>query len=120
MITSWNSYYAGIPRDVVEAARIDGNSPFGVYRRIMLPALVSVGILNALYCWNDVLMALLVMQSSDHRTLMVGITALRGQYSSDIPTFAAGVRIAAIPLLLVYLVFQRQITEGVTAGSTKG
>ena len=48
------------------------------------------------------------------------ITALRGQYSSDIPTFAAGVLIAAVPLLLVYLVFQRQITEGVTAGSTKG
>jgi multiple sugar transport system permease protein len=118
------SDYAGIPRDVVEAARIDGNSPFGVYRRIMLPlgrpALVSVAILNALYCWNDVLVALLVMQSSEHRTLMVGITALRGQYSSDIPTFAAGVLIAAVPLLLVYLVFQRQITEGVTAGSTKG
>jgi multiple sugar transport system permease protein len=118
------SYYAGIPRDVVEAARIDGNTTFGVYRRIMLPlgrpALVSVAILNALYCWNDVLVALLVMQSSDHRTLMVGITALRGQYSSDIPTFAAGVLIAAVPMLLVYLVFQRQITEGVTAGSTKG
>ncbi len=118
------SYYAGIPREIVEAARVDGNTTFGVYRRIMLPlgrpALLSVGILNALYCWNDVLVALLVMQSSDHRTLMVGITALRGQYSADIPTFAAGVLIAAVPLLLVYLVFQRQITQGVTAGSTKG
>lgn len=118
------SYYAGVPRDVVEAARIDGNSLFGVYRRIMLPlgrpALLSVGILNALYCWNDVLVALLIMQSQDHRTLMVGITALRGQYSSDIPTFAAGVLIAAVPMLAIYLVFQRQITDGVTAGSTKG
>lgn len=118
------SYYNGIPREVVEAARIDGNSPFGVYRRIMLPlgtpALLSVGILDALFCWNDVLIALLMMPSAQHRTLMIGVTSLRGQYSSDIPTFAAGVLIAAVPVLAVYLFFQRQIAEAVTAGSTKG
>ncbi|MEV0274387.1 carbohydrate ABC transporter permease [Hamadaea sp. NPDC050747] len=118
------SYYTGIPADIVDAARIDGSSIYGVYRRIMLPlgapALLSVGVLDALFCWNDVLIALLLMPSSQHRTLMVGITSLRGQYSDDIPTFAAGVLIAAIPILVVYLVFQRQITEAVTAGATKG
>ncbi|NUR90937.1 MAG: carbohydrate ABC transporter permease [Nonomuraea sp.] len=118
------SYYTGIPREIVDAARIDGNTLYGVYRRIMLPmgkpALLSVGILDALFCWNDVLIALLTMPSPEHRTLMVGVTALRGQYSDDIPTFSSGVLIAAVPVLAIYLVFQRQIADGITAGSTKG
>ncbi|MDG4830741.1 carbohydrate ABC transporter permease [Solwaraspora sp. WMMD1047] len=118
------SYYRTIPVEIVDAARIDGNSVYGVYRRIMLPlgapALLSVGILNALFCWNDVLIALLMMPSAEHRTLMVGVTSLRGQYSADIPTFASGVLIAAVPVLLVYLFLQRQIADGVAAGSTKG
>ncbi|MCG5221084.1 carbohydrate ABC transporter permease [Streptosporangium sp. KLBMP 9127] len=118
------SYYKTIPPEIVDAARIDGNTTYGVYRRIMLPmgtpALLSVGILNALFCWNDVLISLLMMPSADHRTLMVGVTALRGQYSDDIPTFASGVLIAAVPVLMIYLFLQRQIADGVTAGSTKG
>jgi multiple sugar transport system permease protein len=118
------SYFAGIPGEIIDAARIDGNTIYGVYRRIMLPmgrpALLSVGILNTLFTWNDVLIALLLMPSAEHRTLMVGVTSLRGQYSADIPTFAAGVFIAAIPVLMIYLFFQRQIADGITAGSTKG
>lgn len=118
------SYYRGVPAEIIDAARIDGNTPWGVYRRIMLPmgtpALLSVGILNGLFCWNDVLISLLMMPSADHRTLMVGVTSLRGQYSDDIPTFAAGVLIAAVPVLVTYLFLQRQIADGVTAGSTKG
>ncbi|MCR3751980.1 carbohydrate ABC transporter permease [Lentzea californiensis] len=118
------SYYATVPAEIVDAARIDGNSVYGVYWRIMLPigapALLSVGVLNALFCWNDVLISLLMMPSAEHRTLMIGVTSLRGQYSDDIPTFAAGVLIAAVPVLVVYLFLQRQIADGVTAGSTKG
>jgi ABC-type glycerol-3-phosphate transport system permease component len=118
------SYYKTIPAEIVDAARIDGNTTYGVYRRIMLPmgtpALLSVGILNALFCWNDVLISLLMMPSADHRTLMVGVTSLRGQYSDNIPTFASGVLIAAVPVLMIYLFLQRQIADGVTAGSTKG
>jgi ABC-type glycerol-3-phosphate transport system permease component len=117
------SYYTGIPDEIVDAARIDGNTTYGVYRRVMVPmgrpALLSVGILNALFCWNDVLIALLMMPSAEHRTLMVGVTSLRGQYSDDIPLFASGVLIAALPVLVLYLFFQRQIADGVTAGSTK-
>ncbi|WP_153394445.1 carbohydrate ABC transporter permease [Ornithinicoccus halotolerans] len=118
------SYYSRIPGEIVEAARVDGSSTLGIYLRLMLPlgrpALLSVGILNALFCWNDVLIALLTMQSQDNRTLMVGVTALRGQYSDNIPLFASGVVIAALPVLLLYLFFQKQITDGVTAGATKG
>jgi ABC-type glycerol-3-phosphate transport system permease component len=118
------SYYRAVPAEIIDAARIDGNTLYGVYGRIMLPmgapALLSVGILNALFCWNDVLISLLMMPSADHRTLMVGVTSLRGQYSDDIPTFAAGVLIAAVPVLVTYLFLQRQIADGVTAGATKG
>ncbi|WKU06807.1 carbohydrate ABC transporter permease [Micromonospora sp. HUAS LYJ1] len=118
------SYYRTIPTEIIDAARIDGNSVYGVYRRIMLPlgtpALLSVGILDALFCWNDVLIALLLMPSAEHRTLMVGVTSLRGQYSDDIPTFASGVLIAAVPVLVIYLFLQRQIADGVAAGATKG
>jgi multiple sugar transport system permease protein len=118
------SYYRAVPGELVDAARIDGNTLYGVYRRVMLPmgapALLSVGILDALFCWNDVLIALLMMPSADHRTLMVGITSLRGQYSADIPIFAAGVLIAGLPVLVTYLFLQRQIADSVTAGATKG
>ncbi|WP_033443068.1 carbohydrate ABC transporter permease [Saccharothrix sp. NRRL B-16314] len=118
------SYYSTVPAEIVDAARIDGNTVYGVYWRIMLPlgapALVSVGVLNALFCWNDVLISLLMMPSADHRTLMVGVTSLRGQYSDDIPVFASGVLIAAVPVLVVYLFLQRRIADGVTAGATKG
>jgi multiple sugar transport system permease protein len=117
-------YYRTIPPEIIDAARIDGNGAYGVYWRVLLPigrpALLSVAILDALFCWNDVLIALLMMPSPRHRTLMVGVTSLRGQYSADIPTFAAGVLVAAVPVLLTYLFLQRQIADGVTAGSTKG
>jgi multiple sugar transport system permease protein len=118
------SHYRTIPAEIIDAARIDGNTTYGVYRRIMLPlgvpALLSVGILDALFCWNDVLISLLMMPSPEHRTLMIGVNSLRGQYSDDIPFFASGVLLAAIPVLMIYLFLQRQIADGVTAGSTKG
>jgi multiple sugar transport system permease protein len=84
------------------------------------PALLSMGILNALFCWNDILIALLIMQSPGNRTVMVGVSALRGQYPDNVPTYLAGVLLVVLPLVVVYIIFQRQITAGVTAGATKG
>ena len=118
------SFYRRIPRSITEAATIDGASVWATYRRIILPigrpALLSVGILNALFIWNDVLVSLLIMPQEQKRTLMIGVSALRGQYSSNVPVFAAGVLIAAFPVIIVYIVFQRQIAAGVTAGAVKG
>ena len=119
------SYYSGDPgrdrrRGPDRRQHACTASTGGSCCRWAVPALLSVGILDALFCWNDVLIALLMMPSAEHRTLMVGVTSLRGQYSADIPTFASGVLIAAVPVLAVYLFFQRQIADGVTAGSTKG
>ncbi len=118
------AFYTGIPKEITEAARVDGSSLWGVWRRIMLPlgrpALLSMGILNALFCWNDILIALLIMQSPGNRTVMVGVSALRGEYPDNIPTYMAGVILVVLPLVVVYILFQRQITTGVTAGATKG
>lgn len=91
------AFYARLPRELFEAAQIDGANLLRVWWHIMLPmgkpALVTLGILNTLYCWNDVLISLLVLQ--DQRTLMVGIAALRGEYTTNVPLLAAGICLAA-------------------------
>ncbi len=83
-----------------------------------MPALITLGILNTLYCWNDVLISLLVLQQE--RTLMVGIAALRGEYTTNVPLLAAGIVLAAAPIILIYLIFQRRIVAGIAAGAVKG
>jgi len=116
------SYYRSIPKELSEAARVDGASPWQIYLRLMLPlgrpALVTLGIIATLNCWNDVLISLLVLQ--ENRTLMVGIAALRGEYGADIPLIAASVVIGAAPVIAIFLVFQRKILGGILIGSVKG
>jgi multiple sugar transport system permease protein len=116
------AFYARLPRELFEAAQIDGASLIKVWWYIMLPmgkpALVTLGILNTLYCWNDVLISLLVLQ--DQRTLMVGIAALRGEYTTNVPLLAAGIVLAAAPIVVIYIVFQRQIVSGIAVGAVKG
>lgn len=116
------AFYSGLPRELIEAARIDGAKLLQVWWYVMLPlgmpALVTLGIINTLNCWNDVLIALLTMQKN--RTLMVGISALKGQYSDQIPLFTAGIVIAAAPIVILYVVFQRRIVSGIAVGAVKG
>jgi ABC-type glycerol-3-phosphate transport system permease component len=116
------AFYAGLPRELVEAARMDGASLLQVWWHVMLPlgkpALITLAILNTLYCWNDVLISLLVLQQD--RTLMVGIAALRGEYTTNVPLLTAGIVIAAAPIVLLYVVFQRRIVTGIAVGAVKG
>ena len=116
------AFYRGLPRELLEAARMDGARFLEVWWHVMLPlgrpALLTLGILNTLYCWNDVLISLLVLQ--DRRTLMVGIAALRGEYTTNVPLLAAGIVLAAAPIVLIYLVFQRRIVSGIAVGAVKG
>ena len=116
------AFYAGLPRELVEAARIDGAKLIQVWWHVMVPmgrpALITLGILNTLYCWNDVLISLLVLQ--DNRTLMVGIAALRGEYTTNVPLLSAGIVLAAAPIVILYVIFQRQIVTGIAVGAVKG
>jgi len=116
------AFYSGLPRELIEAARIDGANLLQVWWYVMvplgMPALVTLGIINTLNCWNDILIALLTMQKN--RTLMVGISALKGQYSDQIPLFTAGIVIAAAPIVILYVIFQRRIVSGIAVGAVKG
>ncbi len=116
------AYYAGLPRELLEAARVDGASLLQVWWYVMLPlgkpALITLGILNTLYCWNDVLISLLVLQKE--RTMMVGIAALRGEYTTNVPLLSAGLVLAAAPIVIIYIVFQRRIVSGIAVGAVKG
>lgn len=116
------AFYARLPRELLEAARMDGASLLQIWWNVMLPlgrpALLTLGILNTLYCWNDVLISLLVLQKD--RTVMVGIAALRGEYTTNVPLLCAGIALAAAPILLLYVFFQRQIVDGIAVGAVKG
>jgi multiple sugar transport system permease protein len=116
------AFYSGLPRELIEAAKIDGAKLLQVWWHVMvplgMPALVTLGIINTLNCWNDVLIALLTMQK--HRTLMVGIAALKGEFSDQIPLFTAGIVIAAAPIVVLYVIFQRRIVSGIAVGAVKG
>jgi len=116
------AFYSGLPRELIEAAKIDGAKLLQVWWHVMIrlgmPALITLGILNTLNCWNDVLIALLTMQKN--RTLMVGISALKGEFSDQIPIFTAGIVIAAAPIVILYVIFQRRIVSGIAVGAVKG
>jgi len=116
------AFYSTLPRELIEAARIDGAKLIQVWWHVMvplgMPALVTLGIINTLNCWNDILIALLTMQKN--RTIMVGISALKGEYSDQIPLFTAGIVIAAAPIVVLYVIFQRRIVSGIAVGAVKG
>lgn len=116
------AFYSGLPRELVEAARMDGAKLIQIWWHVMLPlgkpALITLGILNTLYCWNDVLISLLVLQKQ--RTLMVGIAALKGEYTTNVPLLMAGIVIAAAPIVIIYIIFQRRIVNGIATGAVKG
>jgi len=117
------SYFRGVPRSLVEAAEVDGASHPQILWRVMVPigrpALVTLGIFNFLWMWNELLLSLLILQDKHLRTLMVGVANLRGEYTTNIPLLSAGLFLAAVPVLLVFLLFQSHLTKGMTMGAVK-
>jgi len=117
------SYFRSVPHELVEAAQVDGAGHLAILWRIMMPigrpALVTLGIFNFLWMWNELLLALLILKDDHVRTLMVGVANLRGQYTTNIPLLSAGLFLAALPVLIVFLIFQTQLTKGMTMGAVK-
>jgi len=117
-------FFMGLPRDLEEAAVLDGCSIWKTFWKIMLPltkpGLVSVGIFTALFAWKDLLWPLIVNMSIDKMTLSTGLVNLMGQYSVDYPQLMAGSLIAILPMLILFLFFQKQFVEGVATSGTKG
>jgi ABC-type glycerol-3-phosphate transport system permease component len=117
------TYYRGLPDDIIEAAVIDGLSYRGVFFRLGLPlampAIVTVLVLQFVQIWGDLLIGLLFLQNTDQRTITVGLGVLSSGRTTDIPVLMAGALVSAVPAVIVYLVFQRFLIRGLTAGIGK-
>ena len=117
------SYFRGLPDDLIEAAVVDGLSYTAVFRKIALPlaipALVTIVVLQFIQIWDDLLVGLLFLQNQDYRTITVGLGALAAGRTTDIPVLMAGSIISAIPAIIVYLIFQKQLVNGLIAGIGK-
>jgi alpha-glucoside transport system permease protein len=116
------NYFAGLPRDLIEAARMDGGSDLLIFRRIImplgLPAIASLGIFQFLWVWNDLLVAL-VFSNASTQPLTVALASQTRQFGNSIDILASGAFLSLIIPLGVFLAFQRFFVQGVLAGSVK-
>ena len=116
-------FFARIPQDLFEAARIDGYTDFQIFLRIVvpvgMPAIVTTVILNFVHLWNEYLFAVVLVSDEDLRTLPVGIQRFMGDYFQDIGMIATGVMISVIPVIVVYAFFSEKLIQGMTAGAVK-
>ena len=117
-------FFDELPKEVEEAALIDGCSRFGIYWRIALPlakpALATLVIMNSLTIWNEFLLALVVLQDKAKMPIQRGLMVFQGTYITDYPLLMAGLTIATIPIVIIYLLMQKHIVKGIAAGALKG
>jgi len=117
-------YIQTLPSELEEAARMDGCTEPGVFWRIIVPlskpALGALAIFSFVRYWNDFLWPLIVLQKSQHYTLPVGVASLQGEFRTDFGLIFAGAALAALPMIVFFLIFQRYFIEGVRMGAVKG
>ncbi|HYH04495.1 MAG TPA: carbohydrate ABC transporter permease [Bacillota bacterium] len=118
------SFFEGIPKEFEESARIDGCSKAGIFFRIMVPlarpAWLTAMIFTALATWNDYFWAVIMFNRKELMPIQVGLKVFQGQYFTKYEMVMAGAAIAAIPVILLYIAFQKYIVSGLTAGGVKG
>lgn len=118
------TFYATVPKALVESARIDGAGVFQQLFRIMIPLakpmIGTLGIIGALAMWNELPFSMLILQRPQMRTLTLGIALLQGEYGLPVPILCAAVIVTSGVPLILYLIFQKYITMGALAGSVKG
>jgi raffinose/stachyose/melibiose transport system permease protein len=117
-------FFRSLPADIDSAARIDGASEFQLLRLVLAPlvrpGLAIVAIYSAIPIWNDFFLPLVFLQSPEKKTIMQGLTLFFGEYSSQWGVLFAGLTIAALPLIILYLLLSEQFIKGLTAGAVKG
>lgn len=120
----FRQYLIGMPKDLLDAGRIDGCTEFGISVRIMMPiakpAFASMAILCTMGAWNNVLWPMLVFREAKKFTLPIGLNTLLTPYGNNYDLLIAGSMFSILPLFIVFLCFQRYLIEGVTAGAIKG
>ncbi|WP_029421361.1 carbohydrate ABC transporter permease [Alicyclobacillus macrosporangiidus] len=117
-------YLKTLPYGLLEASMIDGASEWQMFVRVVMPlsggALGTVAIFALVMSWNDLLFPLLFIKSKELQTLPLALLHFQGEYLTNYPVLFAGVLLSSIPLVLLYIFFQRYFMEGLTAGSIKG
>ncbi|MDR7522675.1 MAG: carbohydrate ABC transporter permease [Armatimonadota bacterium] len=117
-------FFRTLPADLDSAARIDGASEWVIFTRVMLPlvrpALVIVTIYNVIPIWNDFFFPLVFIKSDRLKTLPLGMTTFFGQYYTDYAALFAGLTLAALPVIALYVVLSQHFIRGLTAGAVKG
>ena len=117
------TFFRTVPRELFEAARMDGAGPFTILLNVVLPlsfpALVTLVVVNSLYVWNDLLIAIIFLQEDAKRTLMAGISVFQGRYNNQVPLTMAGMVIASAPMFILYVLFQKHFIRGLMSGAIK-
>jgi multiple sugar transport system permease protein len=117
-------FFLTLPEELDDAARLDGCNPFQVWWRVMLPlaknGMLALGILTAIWSWNDLLWPLVVNNDPEQMTLSAGLATLQGQFLTNYPVLMAGSFLASIPMIVLFVVFQRNMLEGIASGAVKG
>ena len=120
----FRQYLRGIPRDFVDAARIDGCSEYGIFFRIILPlmkpSIASMGIFVGMNSWNSFLWPMLIIRSNDKITLPIGLSSLITPYGNNYDVLLAGAVFAVVPIIVLFFIFQKYFISGMTAGGVKG
>ncbi|MBQ9611596.1 MAG: carbohydrate ABC transporter permease [Lachnospiraceae bacterium] len=120
----FRQYLSGLPRDLLSAARIDGANEYSISVRIILPlakpAFASMGILCAMGSWNAILWPLLVLKGAEKFTLPIGLNTLLTPYGNNYDVLIAGSMFGILPIFIIFLLFQKYIIDGMTAGAVKG
>ncbi|MBT2700765.1 carbohydrate ABC transporter permease [Bacillus sp. ISL-40] len=118
------SYFLSIPKELEESAIIDGCNTWQVYRHIIVPMgkpiIASCALLTGMNVWNEFMFALVFVEDSSLRTIPVGLMNLRSQLNTNFGIQLAGLAISALPMIIAYIVFQKQFVRGLSAGSVKG
>jgi raffinose/stachyose/melibiose transport system permease protein len=118
------TYFLAVPRELEEAALVDGANHWQVFTRVMLPlvspGIVTVALIIGLYSWNEFLIATTFLQKQDRLTAVVSFFLLSGQYSSDWGEIMAAALIIVLPVVILFVALQRRFIEGIAGGSVKG
>jgi ABC-type glycerol-3-phosphate transport system permease component len=116
-------FFRGLPPELADAARVDGANEWAVFRQVMLPlavpGLATLVVFQFMFTWNQFLMPLVFVQREELRPVSLGTMFFFGRFTADRGMIAAGVTIAMLPVVLLYLVLQRKVIEGITAGALK-
>ena len=117
------AYFVGVPKELMEAAIIDGAGHnrilWSIFMPVARPAVATVAIFQAAWIWNELPFALVLIRSDVHYTLPIGLLNFQGEYINNWGAILSGVTVSVIPLMVLYLVFQKHIIKGLTAGAVK-